>query len=44
MYIIIFDNNYEIVFGEEKAKERYNELDELYIEVRLLKIEKEIMM
>lgn len=34
----------EVVFGEEKAKERYWELDEIYSEVHLLKVEKEIPM
>lgn len=34
----------EVVFGEENAKKRYWELDDLYMEVHLLKVEKEIMM
>lgn len=48
MYVIVFKawngKRCEVVFGEEKAKERYWELDEIYSEVHLLKVEKEIPM
>lgn len=47
-YVIVFEawngKRCEVVFGEEKAKERYWELDEIYSEVHLLKVEKEIPM
>ena len=37
MYVIVFEawngKRCEVVFGEEKAKERYWELDEIYSEV-----------
>lgn len=48
MYVIVFETwngkRCEIVFGKEKAEKRYKELDEIYAEVHLLKVEKEIMM
>ena len=48
MYVIVFEawngKRCEIVFDEEKAKEIYCELDKVYSEVHLLKVEKEISM
>lgn len=48
MYVIVFEawngKRCEVVCGEEEAKERYWELDELYSEVHLLKVESEISM
>lgn len=48
MYVVIFKawngDKCEVIFGEEKAKKRYRELDEIYLEVHLLKVEKEIVM
>ena len=48
MYAVVFTNwngqKCEIIFGEEEAKKRYRELDDIYLEVHLLKIEKEIIM
>lgn len=48
MYVIVYrawnGNRAEIHYGEEEARKRYWELDEIYGEVHLLSVDKEIPM
>lgn len=48
MFVIVFNawngTRCEVHYSEEEAKERYWELDEIYNEVHLLKVENEIPM
>lgn len=48
MYVLVFEawngKRCEVCFSEEEAKKRYWELNEIYSEVHLLKVEKEIPM